>query len=660
VTNLPLPFPLIITSAFLLIAAVGFVIWFMIPAIKLRTVFGKVLSDLRRSKSNDPASLRAIFSQDTKLKHLWNEFAETLHSQSESTSGISKIVAVRSTQPAETYFNSQFAVDSHVRTEFFRHLPGILTGIGIIGTFTGLIGGLKQFQRGLSAGESGSGSAMSGALAGLLGEVSTAFIVSGTAIALAMAATALEKILITSLYRLIEEIAQNIDERFDAGAGEEYLARLVSASEDSATQSKILKDSLVNDLRDVLREIAERQISAGSQANIELGDRISRSISEGLAAPLDKISSSVSAASGDQSATAGRLLQDAMAGFSQQVSDLFGGQLKGIAALNSGAAENMTEVVQTLNRLVGGIEAASSRGVESINEQIADALQRMEQHQQEANAQSAAFVAQLRTLLAESQTETTGRMQTALASLGENVSTMLDSMRQGNERALAANHDREEAVANKVAVTVGSMTGSVDAAVEQIAEVSKAMNAAVTELGRITTTAIDRMNQGANTLHSATLGFAEAGKSVTGVVAQVTTVGNKFSEMSGALTSGASAMQTTIADYKTQRMAIVSLLADLTSATEIARRDIAMSQDIVSRMETSSQKLAQAQGQVSEYLDGVGDVLVEAQEKFSDATVKALDKVNQNFHKQLETAVSLLANSIQELDTTLAQVGAKS
>ena len=34
-------------------------------------------------------------------------------------------------------------VDAPLRTEFYKHLPGILTGLGIIGTFSGLIIGLQ-------------------------------------------------------------------------------------------------------------------------------------------------------------------------------------------------------------------------------------------------------------------------------------------------------------------------------------------------------------------------------------------------------------------------------------------------------------------------------------------------------------------------------------
>lgn len=48
-------------------------------------------------------------------------------------------MALRATVPAETFFTEQALVDTPLRTEFFKHVPGILTGIGIIGTFYGLL-----------------------------------------------------------------------------------------------------------------------------------------------------------------------------------------------------------------------------------------------------------------------------------------------------------------------------------------------------------------------------------------------------------------------------------------------------------------------------------------------------------------------------------------
>lgn len=88
-------------------------------------------------------------------------------------------VAYRATAPAESFFNSQFVVDSRLRTEFFKHLPGIFTGIGIIGTFTGLIVGLQGFQ------VSQDPAKVSASLETLLAGVLEAFVVSALAIALA-------------------------------------------------------------------------------------------------------------------------------------------------------------------------------------------------------------------------------------------------------------------------------------------------------------------------------------------------------------------------------------------------------------------------------------------------------------------------------------------
>ena len=73
-----------------------------------------------------------------------------------------------------------------------------------------------------------------------------AFLVSALAIALAMLVTFIEKLVLVALYRRVQSLTQSIDERYKSGVGEEYLARLVTASEESATQSKILKDALPN------------------------------------------------------------------------------------------------------------------------------------------------------------------------------------------------------------------------------------------------------------------------------------------------------------------------------------------------------------------------------------------------------------------------------
>jgi hypothetical protein len=353
---------LLVTGGLLSVLVLGFLALFLVPGVihwfRLRNILSGVGS---LEAKTSPGDFKKLFMRDKQLAHLWAEYSESLHVQREERDGQMQVVAVRSTIAADTYFNEQFVVDSRLRTEFFKHLPGIFTGLGIIGTFTGLIEGLRRFQVSENA------ATVRASLESLMHAVGEAFLISAAAITAAMAVTFLEKLLLAALYRKTEAIAHGIDARFEAGAGEEYLSRLVNASEASASQSKILKDALVKELGDILRELTASQLSTGQQLHAQLaqrieestnrqveaarednqvlGDIIAGSIEKSLKGPLDKIANSVETASGDQSATAVKMLNDIMVSFSQRLNDLFGGQINGINELNKQTAQGMQDAV---------------------------------------------------------------------------------------------------------------------------------------------------------------------------------------------------------------------------------------------------------------------------------------------------------------------------
>ena len=60
--------------------------------------------------------------------------------------------------------------------------------------------------------------------------------------------TWIEKYFVTWSYRLVNNLRQEIDGMFDAGAGEEYLERLVNAAETQTTQALQIKEALVSEL----------------------------------------------------------------------------------------------------------------------------------------------------------------------------------------------------------------------------------------------------------------------------------------------------------------------------------------------------------------------------------------------------------------------------
>ena len=249
---------------------------FVGPGLRLRRELRTSIAELGRIKAEskgpvtDLDDLAKKATVSASVAHQWTEYAKTLHPQKEvDEQGQMRVRRWRATTLAESFFTEQALVDTRLKVDFYKHIPGILTGLGIIGTFTGLILGLDQFQ------VSSNPAVAQDALGKLIKAVAHAFIVSGIAIVLAMVFTGIEKSLLTSCYRLVEQLRQAIDSLFDSGVDEEYLERMVNASETAATQAIQIKDSLVADLKQMLSEVSAQQIEAAarntSQMTADLG-----------------------------------------------------------------------------------------------------------------------------------------------------------------------------------------------------------------------------------------------------------------------------------------------------------------------------------------------------------------------------------------------------
>ena len=234
-----------IISIILFTIVIAFIYEFILPAIRIKKDLQETINRLKQIKAaskgkiSDLEEISREITANDKLSHAWHEYCETLHEQTAPEQyGKEKKIRWRSTTLAETFFTEQSLVDTPLKTAFYKHLPGILTGLGIIGTFSGLIVGLIRFE------VSGDADKVRASLNGLIQSVGYSFIVSASAISLAMIFIWIEKSLVTGCYRHVERLCQLIDSLFDAGAGEEYLARLVIASETSALQTQQIKESI--------------------------------------------------------------------------------------------------------------------------------------------------------------------------------------------------------------------------------------------------------------------------------------------------------------------------------------------------------------------------------------------------------------------------------
>ncbi|MBF0460764.1 MAG: hypothetical protein HQL87_05150 [Magnetococcales bacterium] len=156
------------------------------------------------------------------MTRLWREYAETLHRQTVTTAlDATPQVRYRSTLSAETIFSTQALVDVPMRVEFFRHLPGILTGAGIVSTFAGILLGLSAFDPSVEVQQ------ITFQLKNLFSGITTAFIASFFAIFAAILVTIIEKFLLHWRYAQVALLQHYMDDLFRAGIEPEYLAHLV-------------------------------------------------------------------------------------------------------------------------------------------------------------------------------------------------------------------------------------------------------------------------------------------------------------------------------------------------------------------------------------------------------------------------------------------------
>lgn len=462
------------------------VLWFLYgfayKNIKLKSLLTKAIKELTAlQKDKGKITLDDIKNRvmiTSKLQHLWSEFADTLHPQTEPDEfGQERVVRWRQTVPAEAYFNVEALVAVELRTEYFKHQPGILTGLGIIGTFVGLLKGLVNFQI------SSDPDKVRKSLDTLIHGVLEAFLVSACAILLAMVTTFLEKLAISRRVQQVEEFCNLLDSLFDSGAGEEYLSRLVKASESSATQAAQLKDALISDLKSLLEEMTRQQseaiaasfhqitqqhvaaIAEGTRAQVQTteqsGDRIANAISEVLSDPIQKIAAAVQSTSDTNGQVVTRALNEALVAFSQKLEDMFGSQMTNMNQLLMQTTASMQATVNRFDELAANINNAGKNAADAMGERLTQALESMEKRQELLNRTMSDFVAQLRDMVQSSQTETNQRLQEAFSLMGERLSAIVSQMEEQARKASSSHQEQQELLAQNAAKMAAEMGGQI-------------------------------------------------------------------------------------------------------------------------------------------------------------------------------------------------------
>ena len=195
------PMSALVILGVLALLALSFMVLFLAPAVALRRALGRARSLVDGQRPDALELVAKVFDRDAALRHLWQQYRDQLRTLPDSGGG----QGVCSMSSARDVFDLHTVTYSRLRLDLFRNLPGILTGLGIVGTFMGIIKGIRGLHFSQDPAE------LQRVFDTLSVGVAEAFVVSMTAITLSMAVTLVEKALMSSIAHALDAMNVGLD-----------------------------------------------------------------------------------------------------------------------------------------------------------------------------------------------------------------------------------------------------------------------------------------------------------------------------------------------------------------------------------------------------------------------------------------------------------------
>ncbi|WP_426768109.1 type I Zorya anti-phage system protein ZorA1 [Erwinia aphidicola] len=691
-------------------AVICFFLFYLIRV--FRIIFGlrRYTQSIITIKENQPESqlehLKRLFQQP-ELKHAWSEFEDSLHKQRELENGEEKIVRVRATAPSASFFSEQQLVDIPLNTEFFKHLPGILTGVGIIGTFYGLMIGLSHF-------DPSTPEQVTSSVNNLLHDVLYAFLGSAIAIFASILVTWLEKLSIAKCYKYLEKFTAALDSLYESGVGEEYLASLVKSSNESATQARHLKESLVTDLRDMLLHLAESQkvenerlantlSNTYRESGAQFADQVSGAIENSLKSPLDKIAGAVQTASGDQSGMVQNMLQDVLTAFMAKLDTTFGQQFtnlnemmgqtvgaiqtmqSGFSALlqdmrqvsddsRQGSAQLIEQLLSEMksgqqamqagmNDMLTSLQASVAKiGAEGegAGERMARQLEKMfadSEAREKAQAEHmSAFIEAIQNSVQQGQSATMEKMAASVEALGDQLGSLFGQIDKGQQQISANQQANQQSLHEQTQQVMSEVDDQIKQLIETVASQHQGTTDTLNKLAEQTNRQIQDMQNGAEKMRAAAERFEHAGDRVSEANHLTAEVLNKAQSAGSSLSLATSELTSVVADYRNNREAVSKSIAMLELLAANTQSEQTTRSQFITDLKQHGERLQSYNREAQTFMENVSGVLGKGFEDFSEGVSRSLDKTLGKLDVEMAKASNLLAGSVEQIGESVSEL----
>ncbi|MES1928844.1 hypothetical protein SADO_06307 [Salinisphaera dokdonensis CL-ES53] len=360
------------------------------------------------------------------VSHAWNEFREIL-----LPDGWSDPPKVRNAQSPGEYFYRSSVVGGRVNLRFYNSLPNLFTGLGILGTFIGLVAGIYLAGNGLGSDDP---ELVQAALRELLGGASLAFM--------------------TSIAGLVSSIGFNVAEKRRLHALDRLTGQFVAALD--TRLARVTVEGLASEQLEQSKQQTLTFKQFSSELAFQIADELGKKFTSDLGPTLEKLIGAVEDMRDQRKDDTTELLEKMLGEFQQSLSGSAGKELEALGT--------------TLDRL---------------NDKLGDQISTMTTQQDQMRAEGSRTLAQLRDTLGESTKEFHAEMTRTLSNLNDTLGAAVKDVAQELRSAGQDAGTRLTEMATRLKVTIESINETIQssaAAAEQHRQIAESNRETIAEM----------------------------------------------------------------------------------------------------------------------------------------------------------------------------------
>lgn len=282
------PFTKVITDVFIYLIVLFFLIFLAVFVVRI-VQRGRLIRGLTKEidEFGRPAQpeilpdIRTSFTRNSELAEAWQEFEDSLVTRD---CGDNRRIVYK-TEEAALVFSEERLLGQHLNLRYWNSVPSILVGMGILGTFVGMVCGLLPF----SVVDFTQTNEIQEAIKQLLAGVATAFVTSVLGMSTSLLFNMVEKERIGKVSREIVDLQRVLDQTFTLTTQEEISFR---QEDELAQQTQALKSfstDLANEIKSAMAQGRQEIITELQKAP----DAFSNAMAERLAPSLNELNDAV-------------------------------------------------------------------------------------------------------------------------------------------------------------------------------------------------------------------------------------------------------------------------------------------------------------------------------------------------------------------------------